>query len=1014
MQPDNPPLSCYNGGMDDALYVLDGYSIIYRSYFAFIRNPLRNPRGENSSAVFGFFRTLVSLFREYQPKHFVVVMDSIAPTFRHEQYEEYKATRDKTPDDLHAQIPVIEKILEALQVPMLRVERYEADDVMATLARRCRTAGVPCRVISGDKDLLQLVEEPVRVLRPGRDGIEELDRDGVFAGWGVWPEQIRDYLALIGDTSDNVPGVKGIGAKTATSLLETFGTLEEIYNRLDEVKSNSWKQKLEDGRENAWMSRDLVTLADEAPLPDDIGVSGDGASFSLERLDYAAAAPLMLSQGMRSVVSDLGLDPDAYVPDEGSRSGGDTESTDADGDEGDAGAEHSAARPGKTAEAAGTGGGPGRDGPSSGTSQDPAPGHRQGPSPGTPPQELAAMVLSQDERDAFARPGQYDLVDSLDGLDRWIDRVRQAGVFAFDCETTALNPLDARPVGFSLATEAGSGCYIVLEGPDGTVLDEGAVRERLRPVLTDPNLRLVGQNLKYDWAVLSRWGIEITNIAFDTMIAAWLVDTTRSSYSMDRLAEEYLGYGTIHFADLFSEEGDSSGGGSGRQSKVTDRLFTEVPLERATRYAGEDADVTLRLYILLERLLDRRGVRTLFDDLEMPLIPVLARMELEGIGLDVFALEQYSQYLGEQISSVEKEIYALVGHEFNIGSTKQLQKVLFEERKLQPLKKTKTGYSTDNSVLQELAREDPLADLVLRYRMLTKLRSTYVDALPRLVHPETGRIHTSFNQTGTATGRLSSTDPNLQNIPIREEEGRRIRSAFVSRQGYRFVSADYAQIELVVLAELSGDTALREAFEEGEDIHRRTASLIFGVPSDEVSSEQRRIAKTINFGVMYGMSSFRLSNELGISRKDADAFITAYFGTYSGIRAFIDETVHTVEESGEVRTLLGRPRPVPDINNRNRTVKSAAERVAVNTPIQGTAADIVKKAMLAVSRRLIGEKLTGTLILQVHDELIVECPEDEVDRVSALLMEEMSTAVSLSVPLRVSVENGNSWGDMHA
>ena len=417
---------------------------------------------------------------------------------------------------------------------------------------------------------------------------------------------------------------------------------------------------------------------------------------------------------------------------------------------------------------------------------------------------------------------------------------------------------------------------------------------------------------------------------------------------------------------------------------------------------------------MLDRLIDQRGVRTLFEELELPLVPLLAGMELEGIGLDVFALEEYSAYLGEQITQTEREIFDLVGHDFNIGSTKQLQQVLFEERKLQPIKKTKTGYSTDNSVLQELAREDPLPERVLRYRMLSKLRSTYVDALPRLVHSRTGRIHTSFNQTGTATGRLSSTDPNLQNIPIREEEGRRIRSAFVPRDRHLFVSADYAQIELVVLAELSGDTALREAFINGEDVHRRTAGLIFGVESDDVSSEQRRIAKTINFGVMYGMSAFRLSNELSIPRKEAEAFITAYFGTYNGIRRFIDDTVAQAERAGEVRTLLGRPRPLPDINNRNKTVKSGVERIAVNTPIQGTGADIVKRAMINVARRLRSEELRSRLILQVHDELILECPVDEVERVSALLMEEMSTAVSLSIPLRVSVESGERWGDMHA
>ncbi|MFP4210406.1 MAG: DNA polymerase I [Alkalispirochaeta sp.] len=942
--------------MDDTLYVLDGYSVIYRSYFAFIRKPLRNPRGENSSAVFGFFRTLLSLFREYDPRHFVVVMDSISPTFRHERYEEYKATREKTPEDLHAQIPVIESILEALGVPMVRVDRYEADDVIATLALRCRESSRPCRIISGDKDLLQLVEEPVRVLRPGKEEIEELDRDGVYQAWSVWPEQILDYLALVGDTSDNVPGVKGIGAKTAAQLLEQFETLDGIYEHLDEITSKSRREKLEEGRESAYLSRDLIILDFDAPLPDDTD------QFEIDSPDYEAAAPIFMEWGMKSLVSDLGLDPSEYDSTTATPTGG-------------------------------TGGAV------SGEDAGSVPSIR----PGTPPRELTATVLSPEERERFAAAGSYELVDTEAALDRWIQTVREAGTFAFDCETTTLNPLDADPVGFSISTAVGMGCYIALRGPDGAVLSDEAVRERLRPLLTDGSLRVVGHNLKYDWKVLARWGIEITNIAFDTMLAAWLVDTTAGSYTMDRLAEDYLGYNTIHFAELFGV----------KKGKVTDRTFTEVPLDRAMQYAAEDADVTYRLYSVLDRLLDARGVRTIFEELELPLIPILARMELEGIGLDVFALEEYSSYLTDQIGSIEKTIYDLVGHEFNIGSTKQLQKVLFEERKLQPVKKTKTGYSTDNGVLQELAKEDPLPEHVLRYRMLMKLRSTYVDALPRLVHSRTGRIHTSFNQTGTATGRLSSIDPNLQNIPIREEEGRRIRSAFIPREGYRFVSADYSQIELVILAELSGDPALREAFTSGEDVHRRTASLIFGVEPDEVTSDQRRIAKTINFGVMYGMSAFRLSNELSIPRKEAEAFIETYFGTYSEVRRFIDDTIHRAEEHGEVRTLLGRPRPLPDINNRNRTVKAGAERIAVNTPIQGTGADIVKKAMITVSRRLEKDGFTARLILQVHDELILECPADEVEPVSALLMEEMSTVVDLSVPLRVSVENGERWGEMH-
>jgi DNA polymerase-1 len=992
--------------MDTTLYVLDGYSVIYRSYFAFIRNPLRNPRGENSSAVFGFVRTLLSIFQQYHPSHFAVIMDSTTPTFRHEKYSEYKANRDATPDDLHAQIPVIEEILQALGVPMVRSEGYEADDVMATYARRCREQGRPCRVITGDKDLLQLVEEPVRVLRPGKNGIEELDRDAVYRDWSVWPEQILDYLALIGDASDNVPGVKGIGAKTAAKLLEQFGTLEAIYDRLEEVSSKSQREKLESGRESAFLSKDLITLAYDAPVklgPDEL-ILGD--------LDYQAAAPLLLDQGMTAQLKEMGLDPADFSPSSaiGGNTAGSPESSSGDGGTSSAGAEGTD----ETSSVDSATGVPRRNGTSVPTDRG---SHLLNPS--APPRERAAMVLDtlkETERAAISQPGEYELVDTLDALDRWIDAVRSSGVCAFDCETTGLDAMDAVPVGFSLGTEVGNGCYIPLVGPDGPVLPEDSVRERLRSILTDGAIRIVGQNLKYDWKILARWGIEITNIAFDTMIAAWLVDTTANSYSMDRLAEEYLGYQTIHFADLFKADETSSGGAdSGRSGRTAakDLAFSSVPLDRATRYAAEDADITFRLYRILDPLLDMRGVRQIFETLEMPLVPLLARIEMEGIGLDVFALEAYSQQLTDQIDTLTAEIHEIVGHEFNIGSTQQLQKVLFEERKLQPVKKTKTGYSTDNGVLQELAREDPVPERVLRYRLLTKLRSTYVDALPRMVNSRTGRIHTSLNQTGTATGRLSSTDPNLQNIPIKDEEGRRIRSAFIPREGCRFVSADYSQIELVILAHLSGDEGLSSAFRDGEDVHRRTAGLIFGVSSDEVTSEQRRIAKTINFGVMYGMSAFRLSNELAIPRKDADAFITAYFGTYSGIRRFIDETVAAAEKTGEVRTLAGRARPLPDINSRNRTVKAGVERVAVNTPIQGSGADIVKKAMLAVDRRLRAEGLAARIILQVHDELILECPEDEVDRVRGLVMEEMSTVVALSVPLRVSVEIGERWGDMH-
>lgn len=951
--------------MAGSLYLLDGYSIIYRSYFAFIRNPMRNPRGENSSAVFGFVRTILALFAEHRPTQFAVVMDSRGPTFRHEMYPEYKANREAAPEDLHAQVPVIEEICAALGVPMVRAQGFEADDIMATLAEQCRAEGRPCRVITGDKDLLQLVADPVRILRPGKGGTEELDRETVHRDWGVWPEQILDYLSLVGDSSDNVPGVKGIGEKTAVKLLDQFGDLDSIYDSLDAVSSTSWRTRLEEGRESAYMSRELIRLRFDAPVPE--GAEG----YQVEPLDYKAAAPLLVAQGMRSLVRELGLTPEDYE------------------DLGSA-APVSAIRGGGVPTTDGSVGGGGSGPPA-------LPGGPATLSPTASPAERTAAVLSAEERERFAAPGTCTLVDSLDELDRWIEAARRAGRFAFDSETDSLDPRLANPVGFSIAVEPGRACYIPLVGPDGPVLDAEAARERLATVLADPAIAVVGQNIKYDLQVLAGWGVEIANVAFDTMVAAWLVDTSEGSYGMDRLAADYLGYRTVHYADLVGKGG----------------TFSEVPLEEAARYAAEDADITLRLSIVLDRLLDLRGVRELFESLEMPLVPLLARMEREGIGLDVFELEKYSSELASEIDRVQQQVFELVGHEFNIGSTKQLQEVLFTERKLQPIKKTKTGFSTDNSVMQELAREDPVPGRVLRYRLLTKLRSTYVEALPALVNPRTGRLHTSLNQTGTATGRLSSTDPNLQNIPIKDEEGRRIRDSFVPREGWIFVSADYAQIELVILAHLSGDTALRDAFVAGEDVHRRTASLIFGMEASEVSSEQRRIAKTINFGVMYGMSAFRLANELGIPRGEADAFIKAYFGTYSGIRRFIDDTVAQAESDGEIRTLLGRPRPLPDIRNRNKTVKAAAERVAVNTPIQGTGADIVKRAMLRVADRLAREGLRARMVLQVHDELILEAPREELERVTALLMEEMSTAVELSVPLRVSVEHGERWGAMH-
>ncbi|TVQ20442.1 MAG: DNA polymerase I [Spirochaetaceae bacterium] len=967
--------------MSDSLYLLDGYSLVYRSYFAFIRRPLFNPKGKNSSAIYGFFRSLFLLLEQRKPTHFAVVLDSRVPTFRHEMYAAYKETRQKTPEDLKNEIPVIEEILSKLGVPTLRADGYEADDVIATLARQARESGTTCYVVSGDKDLLQLVDGSVRVLKPeSGGGFAEMDRDAVVDAWGVTPEQILDYLSLVGDTSDNVPGVKGIGEKSAAALLQTWPDIDAIYANLDDVSSKSQREKLVSSRESALLSRDLVRLKSDV----DLSLSID--DLRLRELDSAAAAPYFAAEGMGSLLKEL--------------TGSDRLDLPAD-DPAAARAERFAARemdswltdPGATLD------------PSGATDSQAHEAVQRGAADGSGTSDEfrrpALYGYTPDPEDA--KKGDYELVDTLDALDRWCARAKEAGVVAFDSETTSLNALRAQPVGFSLAVERGAACYIPLHGPDGPVLPAGKVKDRLKELLEDPKLRVVGQNLKYDFKVMSRWGVRIANPWFDTMIAAWLLDTESNKLGMDDLARDYLGYETVHYDQVVPKA----------KRGEEEATFDTVALDRATEYAAEDADVTLRLYRVLHPLLKQEEVDSLFFDLEMKMLPILADMELEGIGLDVFELEKFSGELEREVARVEAEIYTLVGHEFNIASTKQLQQVLFEERKLSPGKKTKTGYSTDTSVLSDLVGDDPVPELVLRYRMLTKLKSTYVDSLPGMVDPDTGRVHTHFNVTGTATGRLSSTDPNLQNIPIRDDEGRRIRTAFVPRDGWVFVSADYAQLELVILAHLSDDPGLKKAFAEGVDVHRHTGALIFGVDAGEVTAQQRRIAKTINFGVMYGMSAFRLARELQISRTEAAGFIEAYFATYSRIKAFIDETVARAEACGYVETILGRRRYLANIASRNQTVKSASERVAVNTPIQGSGADIMKRAMIELSSRLADHNLKCRMLLQVHDELILECPVDEADEVASMLREAMTGVVSLSVPLGVSVERGASWGEMH-
>jgi DNA polymerase-1 len=906
--------------MSHALCLIDGYSIVYRGYFAFLKKPLLNPQGRNSSSVFVFFRTLFQLVRERTPGYLAVAMDSRVPTFRHVRYPDYKANREKAPDDMHAQVPVIEEILAALGVSCLRADGFEADDLIATMAEQCRAAKRPCWIFSGDKDILQLIGGNVRLLAQERGmmDIAEYSREKVFELRGVYPEQIVDFLALTGDASDNVPGVPGIGEKTAQKLLARYGSVDEIYARLDEVTPESVRKKLAEGRESALLSRELVVLDRAVPGMPDVGA----LRFDGFRAD--AAVPLFAREGMKSLVAELR-----------------------------GGAHETAAAP----------------------ILEPTPGST-----------LASTA-----------PGTYTTVTDLAELEGWLRRARAAGTFAFDTETDGTDEMLATPLGFSLSLEEGKACYIPIRAAGVACIPEAAVRQRLAELLEDPSVKIVAQNAKYDYKVMRRWGVKPAHLHFDTMVAAWVLDSDQGSYGLDLMAETRLHYRTMPYSELVPKG----------------QTLADLPIQQVTDYSGEDADLTLRLYRVLEAELHAQGLAPLFSSVEMPLIEVLAEMELAGIRILSPELAAYSREMERDLARIEEEIYALCGRKFNIASTKQLQEILFTWRKLTPVRKTKTGFSTDMDVLEVLAAQDPVPEKILAHRKLSKLKSTYVDALPLLVNEQTGRLHTHYVQTGTTTGRLSSKDPNLQNIPVREEEGRRIRAAFVPAAGMRFVSADYAQIELAVMAYLSKDPILLEAFREGRDIHRQTASLIFGAAEGEVTPEQRRVGKTINFGVIYGQTAYGLSQALKIGKADAERFIRTYFQRYEGVDRFLKETIRRAEETGYVETLLGRRRKVNAIRSQNKTEKSAAERVAVNSPIQGTAADLVKLAMTALYNRLKREGFASRILLQVHDEIILESPGEEAQAVAGIVREVMERVTEHAIPLKVQCEIGDSWGAFH-
>lgn len=946
------------------LYLLDVYAIVYRAYFAFLSRPLRNASGKNVSAVYGFFKFLFGLFDLRKPEAFAAVFDSKGKTFRHEMYDAYKATRQKTPDDLIAQVPMVEEILTTLGVPLLRAEGYEADDVIATLATWSRREGRECYVISGDKDLLQLVGGSVKALRPQEGfSFRELGEAEVVEEWGVGPDRILDYLSLTGDASDNVPGVRGIGDKTALKLLSQFGTLEGIYASLEEVKPDSLKAKLVAGKDDAVLSRRLITLADRIALGFD-----SLEALRVKALDRVAASPLFLRDGMKSLVQDTGPEAAAEAKRAHER----------EMKAGNAAAVANSAAAEETVS----------HNVPSGLETTAAPPPHAAPEADNEQNALRASLSGE---------GNHAALKDEAALSAYVDECIAAGRYALDTETDSLDPLTAGMVGFSLSCRPKEGRYVPLVSPDSPPLPSGAAQRQLSRLL-ESNALFIGHNVKFDLHVLARIGLPFPRSVFDTMVAAWVLDAESNSFSLEALCERLLGIAGLSY-DSVVEKG---------------KTFDSVPIATATRYAAEDADFTFRLHELFSRELAREKLEPVFRDLEMPLVPILARMEEHGIVVNAAELRSYGLELERDLAGIERKVWDLVGREFNLASTKQLQEVLFVERRLPPQKRTKTGYSTDTSVLEELAPLDPVPELILRQRMLAKLKNTYVDTLAELAerNPE-GRVHTTYIQTGAATGRLSSKDPNLQNIPIRDEEGRRIRASFTAAPEKRLISADYSQIELVVMAHLSEDENLLAAFREGVDVHRRTAAFIFDIDEKDVTPEHRRVAKTINFGVIYGMSAFRLARDLGIPNSRAQSFIDAYFTTYAGVARFIQKTIADTERTGYSTTMFGRRRKIEAINSRNKTERQGAQRVAVNTPIQGSAADIVKKAMLLVDARLAREAPEVHMLLQVHDELVFEAPDASVEKACAIVKEEMEKAVALSVPLRVSVETAYSWGDMH-
>jgi DNA polymerase I len=911
------------------LVLIDGHALVYRAYFA-LPAEMATSRGELTNAVFGFASMLLNVLRDEQPDYLAVAFD-LGRTFRHEEYAAYKANRAEMPDALRSQFQRIDQLLAAFDIPTYAAEEYEADDVLAALARQAEARGLETLIVTGDTDTFQLINPHVRVLTSRRQFGDTViyDLAGIRQRYGLEPKQLVDYKALVGDTSDNVPGVRGIGNKTATALLQQYGSVEAIYEHLDEISSARFRAALEQGRDDAFLSKHLVTLVADLPVALDL------AACRVRPIDRDRVVALFRELEFRALLSRL-------------------------------------------------------------------------PGAGEPAAQLS--LFGQEEASPPApEKGDYHTVDSVEALERMVADLKQAAALVVDVESTSIDPMAAQLVGIALTAREGHAYYLPVghtaQSPIPN-LQLPATVEKLKPLLQNPNIPKYAHNANYDLTVLAEHGLEVTPVTCDTMIAEWLLNPGSRSLGLKSLAWSRLAVEMTPIEELI---------GSGKKQITMDR----VPASKVAAYAGADVDMTLRLAHLLQPELRDKALWPLFSDVEMPLVPVIVDMQRAGVKLDVAVLQAMSRQMGERLGELQGEIEGHVGHSININSPQQLSVALFDEMglTLPGMRRGASGhYSTAADVLDKLRGKHPVVDLILEHRQLSKLKGTYVDTLPVLINPRTGRVHTSYNQAGAATGRFSSSNPNLQNIPIRTELGREIRGAFVAEEGWLLLAADYSQVELRILAHISGDPAMLAAFARGEDIHASTAAAIYGIPLAEVTPSQRRVAKMTNFAISYGVTGYGLSERTELTPEEAEAFIQTYFRTYPKIKDYIDRTRRQAMEQGYVETLLGRRRYFPELSPEAKTPHNAREgayRMAINAPIQGTAADILKVAMNRLWRALKARRLRSRMILQVHDELVLEVPQEELDEVAPLVIDTMEEAHQLDAPLKVDARVGRNWLDMN-